>query len=253
MATLVLLHGAPGEGALWAPVVEALGPGVRVVTPTLRWFGGAEWSGDGSDFGTEAHADELLSLLDGLGEGPVAVAAWSYSAHPVLLAALDAPDRFARIFLYEPGLGSYLATEEERAVHAADAAAAFGPVFAALHAGGPEAALAALFDASGGAGCFAALSPERRALYLESARVLPLLLGGGRPPAVVTADDLARIDIPVTVAHGDATRPLFRVASEAVARAVPGARRQVVEGADHMLPETDPRRFAAILADFLAR
>src|SRR5690606_40973200 len=106
--------------------------------------------------------------------------------------------------------------------------------------------------ASGGEGCFNALPPARKRTYLDSARIMPLLMGKGEPPANITASDLAGIRIPVTVAHGAATRPLFSIASRAVAAAIPDATLTVLSDADHMLPEKDPIRFAGLLIDWLA-
>jgi pimeloyl-ACP methyl ester carboxylesterase len=248
---LVLLHGAPGDGSLWRPVVEFIRADVEVLTPTLRWFGPEPWTDDGAQFGTRTHTEQLIRLLEAL-DGPAAVASWSYSTHVVLNALLQRPELIGRAFLYEPGLASYLERPDERAAFEGDASAAFGPIFAALHAGGPEAAVEALFDSTGGAGGFQALSPGRRSRYLAGAGMMPLLLGGGEPPAEITAQDLRAIRTPVTVAMGEGTRPLFRIASRAVAREIPGAKLLVLPGADHMLPEADPARFAGALDRWLA-
>lgn len=247
---LFLLHGAPGDGSLWEPVVSRLPAGIRVGTPTFRCFGpGAEASA--AAFGTAVHSRQLIEWLEAAHERPAAVAAWSYSTHVVLDALLQRPDLVARAFLYEPGLHTYLDDPEELRAYGEDAQAAFGPVAEALQRDGPLRAVEALFDSSGGRGCFAALPPGRRERYLAGAQVMPLLMGGGQPPAPITAGDLGRIAVPVTVAMGARTRPLFAIASRAVARSIPGARLTVVDDADHMLPETDPGRFAALLEAWL--
>ncbi len=165
---------------------------------------------------------------------------------------VNRPELVSRAFLYEPGLSTYLRDEASLSAYNADAAAAFGPVVAALRAQGPEAALETLFDATGGPGCFRRMPVERQRLYLASARIMPLLLGAGEPPAGITPEDLSKIARPVVVACGGRTRPLFRIASGAVAEAIPHCRFHVVEEADHMLPETHPRVFATLLDEWLA-
>lgn len=249
--TLVILHGAPGDGSLWQPVIEAVRSDVRVIAPTLRWFGPASWDDDGSSFGTDAHTRQLLDIIETDAGAPVAVAAWSYSCHVVLDALLERPDLIAGAFLYEPGLSTYLEDADDLRAFGEDAQKAFGPIVGALQADGPEAAVQALFDSSGGKDCFDNLPADRRDRYLASARIMPLLMGGGQPPALITATDLARIDAPVTVAMGERTRPLFGIASRAVARAIPGARLEVVPDADHMLPEKQPARFASLIDRWL--
>lgn len=247
---LFLLHGAPGDGSLWEPVVSRLPAGIRVATPTFRCFGpGAEASPDA--FGTSVHSHQLIEWLESADERPAAVAAWSYSTHVVLDVLLRRPELVSRAFLYEPGLHTYLDDPEDLRAYGGDAQAAFAPVAEALQRDGPLRAVEALFESSGGPGCFAALPPGRRERYLAGAQVMPLLMGGGRPPASITADDLGRIVVPVTVAMGARTRPLFAIASRAVARAIPEARLTVVEDADHMFPEVDPGRFAALLEAWL--
>ncbi len=251
MQPLVLLHGAPGDGTLWRPVVAALTRDARVLCPTLRWFGPDPWHDDGSGFGTAAHTAQLIALLEAEADRPAAVVAWSYSTHVLLSALLRRPDLIRRAFLYEPGLSTYLADADDRAAFHADAHRAFGPVADALRTTGAGQAIEALFDSSGGDGCFGALPPDRRDRYRASARIMPLLMGGGQPPANITADDLAGIAVPVTVAFGRQTRPLFEIASRAVARGISSADLRIIEDADHMLPEKNPVRFASMLDAWL--
>jgi hypothetical protein len=44
---------------------------------------------------------------------------------------------------------------------------------------------------------------------------------GGRP---LTCEQLGHINKPVTVARGEMTRPFYRIAADAVARCIPGAK-----------------------------
>lgn len=257
MKTLVLLHGAPGDGTLWAPVIDCLGDAadtVSMVHPTLRWFGPEVWNDDGAGFGTEAHTLQLVELIEAVragGSASVAVVAWSYSCHVVLNALVRHPGLIDHALLYEPGLSSYLTDPVEIDAFNRDACAAFGPIAAQLPRHGPHRAVEMLFDASGGPGCFAGLPAQRRDRYLMSARIMPLLMGQGQPPADLKAADLARITAPVTVALGENTRPLFEVASRAVARAIPRASLKAIAAANHMLPELEPGRFAALIDQWL--
>jgi pimeloyl-ACP methyl ester carboxylesterase len=236
---------------VWDPVLDRLPPAVDARALTLSLFGRANAPGEGGAFGTELHAADIVDFVRSAMEEPVDVVAWSYSVHPVLLAALRSPHSFARLFLYEPGLPTYLADDADRAAFEADASAAFGPIGEALQREGPAAAVAALIDSSGGEGAFAALPAARRQMYLDSASMMPLLMGGGQPPAPIAAADLSNMSIPATVAMGARTRPVFAVPSRALAASLPHARLVVVEGADHMLPETNPARFAEIVAEWL--
>lgn len=220
---------------------------------TLSFFGMREMPEGGEAFGTERHAQDIIGYVEANLDAPADVVAWSFGVHPLLLAAIRRPELFGSILLYEPGLPTYVSDPHALAEFEADAGNAFGAIFAALQERGPEAAIRALIDGSGGEGCFDGLSVERRRMYLDSAGMMPLLMGGGQPPASITAEDLSALSLPVTVAMGAETRPIFAVPSQALASALPNGKLVTIAEAGHMLPETDPAQFAMIVERWLAR
>lgn len=247
---LLLLHGAPGDGRLWQPVIQHLPPGTQTIAPTLRYFGPDGWPDSGANFGSELHAAEIVELAAAQLE-PVSTVAWSFSVLPALLAALRRPDLFTALLVYEPGLASWV--EEERALqrYATDAAAAFAPTAEAVAAGDNALAVERLIDASGGAGYFSGLTADRKELYLESAAMMPLLMGGGQPPTLLTAQEVAGLQVPLTVAIGEATRSVFAVPSHGLVAAVHGAELAILAGANHMMPETSPAEFAELIGKWM--
>lgn len=249
---ILLLHGAPGDARVWTPVLDRMPAGFDIRPITLSYFGGQPWSDDGRQFGTEIHCRDIVSYIEATMSPPVTIAAWSYSVHPALLTALERPDLVEALFFYEPSLTTYVDDTEDLALFAADAEHAFEPIARALATGGPEAAVAALIDSSGGEGCFAEMPEERQTIYRDSAEMMRLLMGGGQQPAAIEARDLARVDCPATVVLGERSRPIFAVPSRALAAALPAGGLEVVPGADHMLPEREPQRFATLFADWLA-
>ncbi|MGQ7828828.1 alpha/beta fold hydrolase [Altererythrobacter sp. Z27] len=251
MRPLLFVHGAPGDARMWTPVIDRLATRLDARAITLSFFGSREMPEGGEAFGTEQHAQDILDYVETMLETPVDVVAWSYGVHPVLLAALRRPELFGRLFLYEPGLPTYVSDPDALAEFEADAGQAFGPIFAALQAKGPEAAIKVLIDGSGGQGCFDGMSEERRDLYLDSAGMMPLLLGGGQPPAPITSEQLAGLDMPVIVATGADTRPIFAVPSRALAKALPKGELLTIPAANHMLPEANPASFAMYLREWL--
>ncbi|WP_230292754.1 alpha/beta fold hydrolase [Croceicoccus sp. Ery5] len=249
---ILFVHGALGDARTWGPVLDALPWNVDARAITLSFFGTAAWSGDGSAFGTERHTQDLEQFIDATMDAPVVVVAWSYSCHPALLLAKRRPDLVAALVLYEPAFASFIEDEGLRAEFGADAAACFGPVGEALAQGGEEAAAHALFDQVGKRGFIADMAPERRRLALDNARMMPLLMGKGAPPVKISADEVRALDIPVIAAMGAETRPAFAIPTRALAGLAPRGRLEVVEGAGHLLPESDPARFAGLVSDWLA-
>jgi pimeloyl-ACP methyl ester carboxylesterase len=249
---IVLVHGAPSDCRVWLPHCATLSARYRAIAYTQRYFGLGEWRRDWPPFGVRVHADDLIAVLRQLVAEPAHVVAWSYGAHVALTAANEEPSLFRSLFVYEPGVPTYVSDAQELADIGADASRMFGPVFEAVERRDNEAAVRALLDGSGESqGYFESQSADRRRVQLDSARVLPLLLSQPPPPSL-TAGDLRALPMPVAIAWGERTRPFFGVVSRAAARCVPGRAHTIVAGATHMWPEERPRELAERVQHFLA-
>lgn len=127
----------------------------------------------------------------------------------------------------------------------------FGPVFAAAEAGDYAEVVRRLLDGSGQQpGYFDSQPQARRAVQLDNARVIPLLLSQSPPPPLTCAQ-LGQIAEPVAIAWGERTRPLFGVVARAAAACIPGGAHTAVEGATHMWPEEDPQGFCRLVRRFV--
>ena len=105
-------------------------------------------------------------------------------------------------------------------------------------------------DASGQSpGYFDRQPVERRALQLDNAHTLPRIMSQ-TPPLPLSATDLAAITLPVCIAQGGDTRPVFGEVASAAARAMPRARHLVVHQATHMWPDEAPQAFCDALEAF---
>lgn len=244
--TVLFVHGAAGDARVWSPVIAALPVGLTGKALTLTYFGADPWPDDGSGFGTEVHCRDILRAAREAGSA-VHLVCWSYGIHPGLAALLEAPELFASAFFYEAGLPHYISGAKDRAAFGASAAMVYGPVNQALAEHGPEAGVEALV----GKEIFAQLPTDRRSLYLSNARMMPLLMGAGRPPAMITPRELATIATPCCAAYGGDTFDAFRIPTRALSAAIPGAALKEVPGSDHFLPETDPTGFAALVGDWV--
>jgi len=247
---IVFVHGAPSDHRLWLPHCSPFSARYRAIAYTQRYFGFGEWSRDWPPFGVRTHADDLVALLRHVGEA-AHVVAWSYGAHVALTAASEEPGLFRSLFVYEPGVPTFVTNANELEEIAVDAKLMFEPVFAAVECGDNEAAVRALLDGSGQTrGYFESQPAERRRVQLDNARVLPLLLSQ-LPPPPLSSDDLRRLRMPVAVTWGERTRPFFGVVSRAAARCIPGRTHTAVPGVTHMWPEESPHAFTALLERFL--
>jgi pimeloyl-ACP methyl ester carboxylesterase len=180
----------------------------------------------------------------------VSLAAWSYAGHVALHAARSRPDLFARILAYEPGIRTIPLEPDEQDQFCQDAQAMFGPIFAAAGGRDLEQAVRLLIDASGGPGHYDALPEEVRRVLSDNDRTIPPMLAQQEPPAM-SLEDLSALPMPVTVAWGERTRPVFKLPTQAVARGLSEKRHEEVPGVGHLWPIDDAEGFAAFVERWL--
>ena len=94
---VVLLHGFPDIPATWDEVISVLPPGLRIVRPYLRGYGGsrvrpASW-GEAGGAQVAALATDVLDLLDGLGLGQALLVGHDWGARAAYAVAVLAPER----------------------------------------------------------------------------------------------------------------------------------------------------------------
>lgn len=254
--TVVLVHGALADARMWQPHQALLAKRWRAVAVTLRHHFGSEDPRPSPDhaapapFGISTHAEDLATFIEGMERGPVHLVAWSYSAHAALYLACHRPQLLRSVFVYEPGFPTYVTDPEALAAFETDAARMYAPLGAAVHSGDLERAVEFLMDASGQRpGYFRDQPAHRRQIQRDNARTLPLLMTQAPPPAI-TAEQLRFVQVPVCVAWGAQTRPVFEVVARAAAQAMPRAHHLVVEDAHHMWPDEKPAAFCGALESF---
>ncbi|WP_425257767.1 alpha/beta fold hydrolase [Rubrivivax sp. RP6-9] len=249
---IVLVHGALADRRLWDRHLPRLAAaGLRAIAVTLPHHGPQPDAGDARPFGLRAHTDALAAFIDTRAAGPVHLVAWSYAAHAALTLAFERPALLRSVFVYEPGMPTFLQTPQDQQAFAEDVQALFGPVAAAVAGGDLETALVHLIDGSASRpGHFAAQAAATRQIERDNVHTLPLLLQQ-TPPPPLTAADLAAITVRTCVAAGERTRPAYGVVSRAAQAALP-AHAVTVPGAGHMWPDEDPDAFCDAVLAFVA-
>ena len=249
--TVVLVHGALSDRRTWRRQQDRLAQMHRVVSYSQRYFGLAPWHEGWPPLGPATHAADLSELITQLGAGPVHLVAWSYGGHVALAVAVRHPEQVRSLFIYEPGVPTYVTDPADLAAFGADAQSMFGPVFEAAHRGDHALAARRLIDGSGEqAGYFERQPHEQQGIELDNARTLPLLLSQPAPPDIRPAD-LASLPMPVAITWGELSRPVFGVVARAAARHAPGRWHHAIPGARHMWPDESPDAFVAAVRAWL--
>ncbi len=249
-APVLLVHGALADARMWTHHQSQLAVRWNTLAVTLRYFGPYTWPEGGPPFGLAIHLDDLVHAIQAWGQGPVHLVAWSYSAHAALYMARHHATLLRSVFVYEPGFPTFVEEPGAFQRFQADAQQMYGPLAEALSHGDLVAATRSLMDASGqAAGYFDRQPAQRRAVQLDNAHTLPRLMSQ-TPPLPLSAADLAVIAVPVCIAQGGQTRPVFAEVASAAARAMPQAQHLVVPQATHMWPDEAPQAFCAALEAF---
>jgi len=250
---VVLIHGWPLSGRSWERQVPALvAAGHRVVAYDRRGFGASSQPWDGYDYDTFAadlhalleHLDlrdatlvgfsmgggEVVRYLSTYGSGRVARAVLAAAVPPYLYRAEDNPDG---------GLDDAAITGFESAVTADRLAFLDEFTTGFFSVGGDLKVSEAQRVYARGIAAFA--SPKA---------TLDCIAAFGRTDFRA---DLAAVDVPTLVLHGDSDAIVpIEVSGRRAAEAIPGSRLVVVEGAPHGVNATHPEEFNRALLDFLA-
>ncbi len=236
---LFLIHGSATGSRSWSPLRSLLREsGVEAESPDLIGYRGDPlpegWSID-------MEARRLLELLGGPDGPPRHIVAHSLGSMFALHLRRLAPQRVARMTLFEPVLASLLRDGGQAEALAEMAGAA--ERFIAL---GPTPEAARMFlDHWSGAGTWDRLTPQKQAALAALAPRLRLEMIATRDDATPLAALLGE-PLPLRVVLGTG-RHLTPPAVAAVLQAHLQAEIEIVEGAGHNLPMTHPAAAAAAL------
>jgi 3-oxoadipate enol-lactonase len=235
---VVLIHGFSFDQAMWDPQFRVLAARFRAVRYDLRGFGASGLPAAG-----RGHVEDLVALLDALGTGRAHLVGLSLGANIALAAAAFHPDRVRSVVLASPGLPGYPWTTPRPPDEAAKVARRDGIAAGKRWWLGHEifrstqrfpAALACLED-------MLTRWPAHQWTDAPAAEPLPPLTGY-----------LGTLRARALIMNGALDVPGYREIAAALHRGIPGARRQELIGAGHLLNLERPARFNGHLLSFLA-
>ena len=250
--TVVMVHGSASDYRDWCAALPHLAAAHRAIAYSRRHHHPNRSGGDGSDYSTALHVEDLAALIETLGGAPVHVVGHSYGAQMACTLALRHPRLVRTLVLCEPLFPGLLAGTSIEAEFAAEMAAFRPRMREALAAGREKEALRELVDWVFGPPGFDGLAPARRAALLDNAEAFRLQMTSVVEPSLECAD-AARIETPVTFVLGSRSPRVRRVVAERFAECRPGTEIITVEAVSHGVPYEAPEAFARAVSAFLAR
>lgn len=235
---LLLIHGFPHDRSAWAPQLERLSEHARVIAVDLR---GAGTSNDAAPITMEAHARDLVALMDHLDLKQAVICGLSMGGYIALAFALDHPERLRGLVLCNTRAGA----DDQKA-----------------RDGREEVAQRALKE--GTAVIARAMAPKmvtadapvelRRSIEVMMARQEPATVAAWARGMALRADQrprLGSIKAPTLIITSDKDEAVPPADSEVMHQSIPGSTLVMIPGAGHMSNLEAPEAFDRALTTFL--
>ncbi|MCX4745788.1 alpha/beta hydrolase [Kitasatospora sp. NBC_01287] len=222
---LVLLHPGVGDSRIWDPVLPRLAEQHRVIRYDVRGYGRSP-----QPTTPYSPLDDLVSLLDHLGLGPVPLVGCSMGGETALALALADPGRVSALVLLCPGFSDYPWPAEP------DLDAEYELLVGAGDVDGLTAYGLRLWAATGA-------DPAAEAQLRSAALAWPGEDAYQRPFPPVFGR-LGEIGHRTLLMVGDLDRPALIASNHQAAARIPGCRLVLLPGVDHLPPLRAPEPVA---------
>jgi pimeloyl-ACP methyl ester carboxylesterase len=250
---VVLVHGTIGDFRTWGYQFESLAQSYRVISYSRRYHYPNAWTGDGSDYSTGLHANDLAGFVRALDAGPVHLIGQSYGAAVVAHCARHYPEVVSSLVVIEPAFIPWLQDMAGGMESFAPFAQVMQNAARAMAEGEPKQAVRIFCDGVLGEGTFASLSPEMQSVMLDNA---PELKAELEAPALISPfsfDDARMISAPTLSVEGGASLKWLRMIAARFAALVPNAETAMAEDSPHAVHFVAPEKFNSLVLDFLSR
>lgn len=260
---LVLVHGSASDRRTWEAQLEGFAETHRVVCCSRRHHWPNAPAPDDGRYSMAEQLEDLRSLVQSLGAGPVHLVGHSYGALLCLLLAVRRPELVRSLVLIEPPAWSLYVSDPPRPSEllrlvvsrprTATALVAFGvrglaPARRAARRGDLDRAIRVFGRAVLGEAAFRGLSERRWRQVLDNNLRAEYLTADYLP---LPARDLGRVRVPVLLVTGRRSPRMFHRLADGLQEVLPRCRRVDVPGASHLVHEDSAPAFGAAVREFL--
>jgi non-heme chloroperoxidase len=252
---VVFVHGSIGDYRTWGYQFEPFAMRHKVISYSRRYHYPNTWSGDGSDYSTGLHADDLAAFVNSLGYGPAHIVGLSTGASIAAQCAAMYPDVVGTLTVNEPDLMPWLVDMEGGKAQLDEYQKRVDfPAMKAMANGDYESCMRIFIDGILGEHTFEKLPPEMRTVIMDNVPELRAEFQASKTYySAFTPEDAARISVPTLLIEGTRTIGFFRHIAEKFAEQIPHIERALIDGAPHAASTMTPDQFNDVVLDFLGR
>lgn len=220
---VILLHGGLGHGGNWGYQVPALVKnGYRAIVIDSRGHGHS--TRDARPYTYELMASDVLAVMDTLSIEKAALVGWSDGACTALILADKAPTRAAGVFYFACNMDPSGTKEIE-----------FGPT------------LKRCFERHVKDYKQLSATPDQFDEFSDAVGLMQ------RTQPNYSANDLAKISVPVAIVHSEHDEFIKQEHAEYLARSIPNAEFIYLPGVSHFAPLQRPEQFNTAMLTFLGK
>lgn len=242
---LLLIHGFPFSGRMWAGQLKRLAGKSQVLVPDLPGFGESPAGADTAS--VDQYAEDCLAILDALDiMEPVVIGGLSMGGYIALAAARVFPLRIRGLILASTRAGA----------DSTEGKATRDKTIAQVKESGASVVVESMYPKL--------LSPETYKSKPAIATELREIMSGATPKGVVAAlsamrdrldstELLPNLHMPVLIVHGKDDQIIPPAEAEAMAKAIPHNDAHILDHAGHLPNLEQPDEFNRIVEKFLAK
>lgn len=253
--SIIFVHGSLSDFRSWGFQMEPFSKRYHVIAYSRRYHYPNVWVGDGSDYSTTLHAEDLAALIKELGFGPVHVVASSYGAYTSLFLAVKHPELVRTLVLGEPPLIPWLENIPGGSPLLSEfMTSAWEPSRQAFQNGNLEQGVRLFIDGVMGKGAFDQLPPPARSMMLDNALEMKAeeTLAQNLFPTF-TCEDARRIKVPTLLMTGERSPKMFHLITDELERCLGNKERATISDASHGMHLGNPQAYNETVLAFLAK
>lgn len=255
--SMLFVHGSVADLTTFNASISRLHTSFRCIAYSRRFHPPNTPPAPGDEYDTAAQAEEMLEIIDAIRARPVIMVGSSFGAYIGLLAAIKAPSHFRALVLCEPPIVPLLLRHRDGIpLHDDFVRNVMERARSQFQEGhGTEALKTFVEGIRGQPGWFDHLFPAIRRDLLRFTDELrcEFLSEYGRYMVEVKPETLQAIRIPTLLLGGKLSRPMFGAILDVLAESIPGAERQEIPQAGHLLHLQNAGAFETAVKGFVQR